>query len=114
MQTYHDFERMNAIAEEEADRRRKDCVICPNCSSQWFEQIRVGRYISDHNVILGQNVPNVAGEMAYVLLKCIRCSEMLEPRILHSTRDIGGDAYDGLLDTLEGKEDSREEKESDK
>ena len=113
MQTYHDFEKMNTMAMDEADRKRKDSVSCPKCSSQWFEQLRVGRYVSDHNVILGQAVPGVAGEMEYVLLKCVRCTEILEPRILHSTRDIGGDAYDHLLDTLEGNGDLRKDKDID-
>ena len=111
MQTYHDFEKMNIMAMNEADKRRKDSVVCPKCTSQWFEQVKIGRYVADHNVILGQQVPGVSGEMAYILLKCVRCLEMLEPRILNNTRDLGGDAYDHLLDTLEGKGDTREDKE---
>ena len=114
MQTYHDLERMNSLAIEKEERRRKDSVECPKCSSQWFEEIKLGRFVSDHNVILGQSVPGIAGEMAYILLKCARCNEMLEPRILHSTRDIGGDAYDDLLDTLEGKGDKRNDKDLNK
>jgi len=110
MQTYHDFERMNTMAMEEADRKRKDSVVCPKCTSQWFEQVKIGRYVADHHVILGQQVPSVAGEMAYILLRCVRCDEMLEPRILHNTRDLGGDAYDHLLDTLESKGDKKEDK----
>lgn len=112
MQTYADFERLNAAAMKAEEKKRTDCVSCPKCNSQWFQQIRVGRFVSDHNVILGQEVPGVAGEMNYVMLKCIRCEELLEPRILHSTRDLGGDAYDQLLDTLDGEGDNRPEVES--
>ena len=49
--------------------------------------------------------------MGYVMLKCVRCNELLEPRIIHNTRDIGGDAYDDLLDVLEGKGDIRDNNE---
>ena len=112
MQTYSDFERMNNAALKAEENKRKDCVACPKCNSQWFQQIRVGRFVSDHNVILGQEVPGIAGEMNYVMLKCIRCEELLEPRILHSTRDLGGDAYDQLLDTLDGEGDIRSEEEN--
>ena len=107
MQTYADFEKLNAAALRAEEKKRTDCVACPKCQSQWFQQFKVGRFVSDHNVILGQEVPAVAGEMTYVMLKCIRCEELLEPRILHSTRDLGGDAYDHLLDTLDGEGDMR-------
>jgi hypothetical protein len=109
MQTYADFEKLNAAALKAEEKKRTDCVACPKCESQWFQQFRVGRFVSDHNVILGQEVPAVAGEMNYVMLKCIRCDELLEPRILHSTRDLGGDAYDQLLDTLDGGQDNKVE-----
>jgi len=109
MQTYADFERNNAAALKAVEKKRTDCVSCPKCKSQWFQQFKIGRYVSDHNVILGQEVPAVAGEMSYVMLKCVRCEELLEPRIINSTRDVGGDAYDQLLDTLDGEGDGRSE-----
>ena len=107
MQTYSDFERMNSLALKQQENKERESVSCPKCSSRWFEHIRVGRYKADHNVILGQQVPGLGGDLGYVLLKCIRCSELLEPRIINNTRDLGGDVYDDLLDTLEGKGDSR-------
>ena len=61
-------------------------------------------------MILGQEVPAVPGEMSYVVLKCIRCEELLEPRILYGTRDLGGEAYDHLLDTLKEKNEEPEVK----
>jgi hypothetical protein len=112
MQTYADFEKLNAAALKAEEKKRTDCISCPKCQSQWFQQFKVGRFVSDHNVILGQQVPSVAGEMDYVMLKCIRCEELLEPRILHSTRDMGGDAYDHLLDTLEQEGDIVPERKS--
>ena len=108
MQTYSNFERENLAALKAEEKKRTDCVNCPKCSCQWFQQVSIGRYVSDHHVILGQQIPSVAGEIGYVMLKCMRCEELLEPRILHSTRDLGGDLYDKLLDTLEGVGDTRD------
>lgn len=109
MQKYSDFERMNSMALQREENKKKESVSCPNCSSGWFEHVRIGRYVADHNVILGQEVPGLGGDMGYVMLKCVRCHELLEPRIIHNTRDIGGDAYDDLLDVLEGKGDIRKD-----
>lgn len=111
MQTYSDFERMNSAALKKEENKKRESVDCPKCSSSWFEQVRIGRYVADHNVILGQEVPGLGGDMGYVMLKCVRCNELLEPRIIHNTRDIGGDAYDDLLDVLEGKGDIRDNNE---
>lgn len=104
MQTFADFERNNAAALKAAEKKRTDCLTCPKCESQWFTQFRVGRYVSDHHVILGQEVPAVTGEMSYIMLRCLRCEELLEPRIINSTRDVGESAYNELLDTLQEKE----------
>ncbi len=38
----------------------------------------------------------------------MRCDNLLEPRVLHNTRDAAGGTYDHFLDTLQGKGDTRD------
>lgn len=107
MQTYADFEaKQNAILDQ-MEKRDMECISCPNCSSQWFEQVQVARYKADHNIVLGQDVPPKPGTIPYVVLRCIYCKDLLEPRVLHNTRDVVGGDYNHFLDTLEGKNDER-------
>lgn len=109
VQTYADFERQQNAILKQLEKRDLDCISCPKCSSQWFEQVKISRYKADHNIVLGQDVPPRPSTIPYILLKCVRCNDYLEPRVLHNTRDVVGGDYDHFLDTLEGKHDSREE-----
>jgi hypothetical protein len=72
--------------------------------------MKIQRFKIDHNVVLGQSVPAKPGSVPYVMLRCARCSNMIEPRIVHATRDVAGGGYDHFLDTMEGKDDKREKK----
>src|SRR5687768_1593268 len=112
--TYADFERQQQRIMRELEQRDLECLSCPNCSSQWFEQVKVSRYKADHNIILGQEVPPKSNTVPYIVLRCIRCSDFLEPRVLHNTRDVVGGDYSHFLDTIEGKKDKRTDQEKPK
>ena len=66
---------------------------------------------ADHIVISGQEVPTVEpGMPPYILLRCVRCDNQLQPRIQGQTsgHDIASKSYSNFLDTAEGKLDTRE------
>jgi hypothetical protein len=85
-----------------------ECVSCPSCQSTWFEVVDAFQFKADHQVILGQDVPTRRpGMIPYKVFRCLRCSNLLEPLIIHNTRDHAGGDYDNFLDTLEGKNDKR-------
>lgn len=109
MATYEQYEKIQQAAIDQMKRQSMECITCPTCSSQWFEEVSVNRYQVNHNVILGQDIPEEPNTVPYKLLKCIHCKELLEPRILHNTRDVAGSRYDDFLDTLEGKKDIRKQ-----
>lgn len=110
MQQYQEFIKKQLEEQELLKKIDMECIRCPKCQSQWFEEVTLQKFKADHNVILGQHVPPKPGSIPYYVLKCARCGDLLEPRIIHNTRDLGGNDYDDLLDTLEGKGDTREEK----
>lgn len=110
MQTYADFERQQQTFMDQMKKHDMECISCPKCQCQFFEQLEVMKYKADHNVILGQDVPPKPGSQPYKFLKCIKCNELLEPRILHNTRDVIGGDYEELLDILEGKNEKEPEK----
>lgn len=110
MATYEQYEKSQQAAIDQLRRESMECISCPTCGSQWFMEIKANRYQVNHNVILGQDIPEEPNTVAYKLLQCVHCKELLEPRILHNTRDVAGDRYDHFLDTLEGKMDIRNKK----
>lgn len=107
MQTYAEFEAQQNAFMEQMRKHDLECISCPTCESQFFEQIEVMKFKADHHVILGQDVPPKPGSQPYRLLRCVHCQNLLEPRIIHNTRDVIGGDYEELLDTLEGKRDKR-------
>ena len=90
-------------------KEEKATVACPKCSSTWLETVECNEYDANHQVVLGQKVPaKTPNASPYILLRCVRCTNLLEPIILYSTRDIGANnPYDKFLDVMEGKHDSR-------
>ena len=72
---------------------------CPGCKSSWFEQVRAQQYIDDHTVILGQPAPPKVGA-EFFLLRCTKCGDLSEPRVLRQSRDIANQLYDNFLDSL--------------
>jgi len=104
---YSDFERSTVEKQREKMKEEANTVHCPKCDSQFFEEISVTRYDANHNIILGMGVPVKSTAMPYKFLKCIRCGDLLEPRIVHNSRDFTSGEYDLCLDTMEGKYDKR-------
>jgi transcription elongation factor Elf1 len=111
MATYDAYEKAQQTAIDQVKKQQMECISCPTCSSQWFVEVNANRYQVNHNVILGQDIPPEPNTVPYKLLQCVVCKDLLEPRILHNTRDPAGDRYDNFLDTLEGKMDSRKKTE---
>lgn len=109
METFSEFEKKQAIWLREKEERDLECVSCPQCGSQWFTEIPVSQYKAEHHVVVGQRVPPKPGTIPYLLLKCIVCEDLLEPRVLRNARDTAGGGYDYLLDTLSGLHDTRED-----
>lgn len=109
LQTYAEFEAQQNALMQQMKKQDLECVSCPTCSSEFFEQVQVHKLKADHHVILGQEVPPKPGTQPYVILRCIYCANLLEPRVQSNTRDILGGPYEDLLDTLEGKRDKRAE-----
>lgn len=104
------FELDKQILANNLKKQDMDSLNCPTCSSQWFEQIQIMKVPVNHSVVLGQKVPNKLGT-SFVMLKCVNCSAVIEPRISRNPRDLLGDDYNHFLDTFEGKNDSRIDKE---
>lgn len=111
IQTWSDFEKKQAQLQEKQRELDLETVRCPKCDSQWFEQVRFARFKADHHIILGQDVPVRPGSVQYTLLRCACCGDMLEPRVLHNSRDVASGDYDHFLDTIEGKLDKRPKEE---
>jgi hypothetical protein len=109
LQTWDQFEQRQRQLDEMRRQRDMECVSCPQCGSQFFERVDVVKIKADHNVILGQK-PDVSSG-PYIILRCIHCQGLLEPRIINHTRDVMGGDYDVFLDTVEGKLDERKKKE---
>jgi hypothetical protein len=85
-----------------------DALTCPTCDSQWFERVQINKYKAEHFVILGQEIPAVTpGGIEYVMLKCVVCSDWMQPNILRNMGDPVDEGYNDLMDTLEGLKDSR-------
>jgi hypothetical protein len=112
MTTWNEWEKQQLRVLEAKEEIDRSCLRCPKCDGQWFEEVKVTRYKEDHNVVVGQQVPARPGSIPYIVLRCIRCNDVLEPRVVHSTRDIAGGDYDKFLDCLEGLDDKRNPKKS--
>ena len=76
-----------------------DIVECPNCEGTFFELAKLAQYQKDHHIVPGQTPP-VYG-MEYVILRCIRCNELIEPTVQLSPRDLATSQYGRLLEELE-------------
>jgi len=114
MQTWNDFEKGQATALKVKEEADLECVSCPKCGSQWFEQIVLSRYPINHNLVLGQDIPPKPSSVGYKFLRCGLCANVIEPRVQHFTRDLAASDYDFCLDTMEGKFDARKQVEEEK
>ncbi len=104
---YTDLEQQEAARLRRQEKIANECISCPQCGCQWLESVSAQRFQLNHNVIVGQDVPPQPGSIPYKLLRCVRCSNLIEPRIIHNTRDLSANSYDEFLDTMEGHNDER-------
>lgn len=111
MEQWEQWQRAEQVALKQRQAQELEAVSCKTCGSQWFEQVRYVKVKADHMCIPGQEVPTVEpGLPPYILLRCVRCENQLQPRIQGQTygHDIASKSYANFLDTAEGKLDSRE------
>lgn len=78
-----------------------EVVKCPGCDCEFFEIITVQRIERDHTVVLGQQLPS-AEHSGFKIMKCVRCSTLLEPVITGHRQDSLGKLYRRFIDQLEG------------
>ncbi len=83
------------------------CLQCPKCKGSWFEEVRAQQYQDDHTVVLSQSVPPKNGTQ-FILLRCVKCQDVIEPRLLRNARDATNNLYDNFLDSM--KQDIKSEK----
>lgn len=106
---YSDLERQEQARIKAKEKHDNECISCPRCNSQWFEAVNAQRFQLNHNIIVGQDVPPQPSTIPYKLLRCVLCGNLVEPRILHNTRDLAAGDYEVFLDTMEGHLDKRPE-----
>ena len=94
---------INSFTDQPTSNEKKtaqsDCVKCPKCTATWFEEIWVAQYVDEHTVILGQGVPSKNG-VKFSILRCIKCGDLIEPRMLRNNRDTANQLYDHFLDSM--------------
>jgi hypothetical protein len=77
----------------------EEAVKCTKCKCQWFEQVTISRFSPDHYVLPGQLLPQLP-QSAFVVLRCIKCSEIHEPNIQLSQQDNQRKLYDNFAATM--------------
>lgn len=103
LHTYADYER-SVMHNDRPANVHYDALQCPKCKCTFFEEVRVQQYMAAHNVIIGQAVPAVQGTVPFIVLRCVKCQDVTEPRILRGpTGDQINKRYDEFLDEMEGK-----------
>ncbi len=108
MQTWEEFKRVEDIALKKKLDAEQESVRCKICGSTWFTEREFFQFKSEHNLVVGQNVPHrFPNSVGFILLECVHCKGLLEPRIMSSTKDLAANLYNNFLDTVEGKNDIR-------
>jgi len=107
MTSFTEWEKITMGAITARELHDQECIACPKCGGEWMEEVKAQRFKDDHNVVIGQPVPSKPGSIPYIILRCLYCNNMIEPRVVHQTRDIAGGDYNHFLDTVEGKMDKR-------
>jgi DNA-directed RNA polymerase subunit RPC12/RpoP len=96
---------------QQIKEKDKPAIVCPTCDSQWFHEIVAAKYMYDHTVVTGQRVPTVPGQAEYILLQCVRCGDIVEPKMSLHELDYTRKGYLDLRKTLMGEGDKRKVKE---
>lgn len=81
-------------------QEKTDLVTCTKCKSDWFEQVKINQYRADHIVIPGQTVP-IGGPQEFVMLRCIKCGDVYQPRVIITAQDLSTKLYNQMLDIME-------------
>jgi len=79
---------------------QEKAIVCPGCGLTWFEQVEIQQFDQFNSVVLGQKTAPI-NPVKFIILRCIKCGELLEPNILYNTMDNIRKAYDKLLTALE-------------
>jgi len=78
MNQWNNFERtQNAALKADVNKEIYEC----ECGCTWFESVRVNQFISEQQIVIGQSVPPLT-QGDFVMLRCARCSIMIEPRVM--------------------------------
>lgn len=72
---------------------------CSKCSNHWLELIEVGRFQKYHSVIVGQKPPKKTPQ-GFFLLRCPKCSNIMEPNVSLGGRDLGQTEYRKAMDSV--------------
>lgn len=102
MKQWSDFAASQELAVRKLQEQDAETLACPACKNVWFEEVELMTFKSDHQVIPGQKVPHKFGP--FIFLRCIKCDELTEPRLLRQQKDNLDKIYSTLLDMLEDKE----------
>ena len=103
--TYADLERDTLQAETNRQEAMNEVLKCPKCSCSFFEEVQAKQFAYNHNVIIGQKVPTVNFDVGFILLRCVKCQDLTEPRVLRNARDSINKKYDEFLDEMENIKD---------
>jgi hypothetical protein len=107
MNQWANFERsQNAASKAQLNKEIYEC----KCGCTWFEQLKVNQFVSEQQIIPGQNVPPLNGEDFFVL-KCARCSALTEPQIMlnNPTRGTEKKYLEAIADISEPLEEPKDE-----
>lgn len=102
MQQWTQLENEKLLAEQKKAQLEADTLKCPNCKCLWFEEVALYQFKAEHSLIHGMAVPRKVGP--FIFLRCVKCSELTEPRIIRQNKDNMDKFYDDLLDVLEDKD----------
>ncbi len=91
---------LNQLQPWQNDKEEQKHAFCTKCKCEWFEQLSVNRYLSNHSSILGQTIPP-AESQNFVMLRCIKCAEIYQPNIIITAQDRATKLHNVLLDQLE-------------
>ena len=78
---FEDFDRDQTLSMRRQQEADMECVTCPKCGSQWFEEVTYYRFQANQNLIMGQAIPPKAGSIGYKFMRCVQCTKLVEPQL---------------------------------